>query len=226
MPNGLDKNYLQQVASSEEVEPSGRDFFFGFNEIDKPSVTLRSSDISLTNWVEGKCEDVQKKISSARGLFAQFKSIAAELVEILSEDSIDEKSEYRIGVLQKEMEELRKQILTAYPEIFDSWEIVVTTKWKFPKTKIFVDENVGPLFSLLAVTTPHIQWRSGGLVQKTPQNIAYTTKFPNVLVLSVKSVPAEFCASPFQIQAFGSVVGKSRNVVNVQLVTQRAVQFH
>lgn len=225
MPNSPDRNYLEDVIASTDDKHFGSEKFFGFNEFDKPAATLRSSDISLANWREGKCEEVQQKIKDARGLFNSFKSIARQLADILASDHIDESTESRVAVLYKKMEELRKQILAAYPEVFDSWEISIAIKWEFPKDKIFIDKNLGPLFSLLSVVTPHIQWQAGGAERKVPQGITYKTKYPNFLVLYVKSVPAEFCASPYQLQAYGSVGGNAMNTFYVHLVTHRSVQL-
>lgn len=223
MPDFPDKNYLRQVIRSSEIRSRDHDFYLSsYNE---PSVTLESRFISVTNWVEGKCDEVRQKIDTARDLFFQFKALARELSQILSKDVADVVSETRIEALQREMEELRKQILAAYPEIYDSWLINVTMKWKFPKNKIYIDKNLGPLFSLHSVTTPHIQWQSGDSNRKVPESITYETKFPNSLMLVVKSVPSEFCASPFQLQALGSVSGNAMNIIYVHLVTHRSVQF-
>ncbi|OQW51571.1 MAG: hypothetical protein A4S09_10105 [Proteobacteria bacterium SG_bin7] len=224
MPALLDTNYLQQVIRSTELSSHSKDFFHGFSEMELPSLALQSSDISVSNWQEGKCLEVQQKIRDARGFFSQFRAVAIELAEILAKDYIDEKTEAHIFALQKKMEELRKQILAVYPEIFDSWEIKIAIKWKFPKGKIFVDKNFGPLFSLLSVTTPHIHWQSDG-ASKTPDSLTYKTKYPNILTLMVKSVPAEFCVSPFRVQAFGRAGGNAMNTIYVHLFTHRSVQF-
>lgn len=219
--------YLKDVERSQEpfdFFASGN--FLGFpQENDRPPYILKSTEMTLKNWRSGKCEEVQQKIKDARSLFSEFKKVASELAAILASETVGSDSPAKVDSLYLRMEELRKQILAVYPEVFDSWEISVGIKWEFPQSKIFVDKNLGPLFSLQAVATPHIQWQSTDAKKVIPSAISYRTKYPAELTIVVKTVPAEFCVSPFRLQAYGTVSGNKMNTIYVHLVTHRELQF-
>jgi hypothetical protein len=218
------RNYLFSVIYSPEHKFADiGEHYFGFTGLNDQPEIIPSSEIVLLNWRDGKCDEVQDKIKNARGLFLEFKGVARELAQILGGDLADANPE--VERLYRRLDELRKQILAAYPEIFDSWEITVSIRWEFPKNKIYVDKNMGPLFSLIGIATPHIQWQSNDPKRKLPGNISYKTTFPNALNFSVKTVPAEYCASPFRMQALGTVAGNQMNSIPVQLVTHKAVQL-
>ncbi len=233
LPASADKvalrQYLTDVANTTLLERhefmNGSPYLgYGFSD-GQPPYVLKSSEIKLKNWKIGKCEEVQQKIKDARGLFAEFKTVATELAEILERDVVDPDTNPQVESLYQRMESLRQQILAAYPEIYDSWEITVGMKWEFPKKRVFVHKGMGPIFSLKAIATPHVQWSSSDAKRKIPSFLTWHVAEPTDLYIFVKTVPAEFCASPFRFQGYGAVVGNQMDTIHIHLVTNRDVQF-